>query len=472
MNMSLKIDDVIYIHGFKEEEPNFYCLQHFKDLIGFPTRVFLIRNDIIYVTHPTLDVVPLSDNCVDYEVLEDVDVGYHRQLKDKLQMLKQFGAKSVPIDMVKKIFKPKLKEQEEPKKSSRDETILDLVDKFNNNEVDLDFLNSFVGGLDNFINILSKKGWLHLINPFAEGAKEIQNSLFYVFYKNDKNFVWKIVDNFLSDIVKIDGEYYYDTTSGELSEYFYQGRNDVSQETIKSILDFDYNQDWYGDLTNDEYGDVYSDLTPENKDIVDQEIIKELKSMGRLDNNRWSSDLIGKIATEQGHEDYVELNDEVIMRIIKDDKSLKYLINQELDDVRTNLYNIYSMCYTDTLTDEWHDDIMNGLVGFVIDEPTMEEYEYKKHGWDKDGNRAVKTAYGKRYKATKAVYDKVVTWLESNHKHDNEYDDTIEYLGSFYNLMKDMIDDGDVDQLRINLSEYPDYRKIHNCINDNVTSYF
>ena len=176
MYMSLKMDDTIYIKGFINKKPEFFCRIHFKDLIGFPTRVFLIINDTIYVTHPTFDVVPLSENCVDYEVLEDVDVGYHKQLKDKLQTIRQFGVKSVPIEMVKKIFKPKLKEQEEPKKSSRDETILDLVDKFNNNEIDLEFLESFVGGLDNFINIVSKKGWLHLINPFADGAKDLQNS--------------------------------------------------------------------------------------------------------------------------------------------------------------------------------------------------------------------------------------------------------------------------------------------------------
>ena len=108
MYMSLENGDVIYIHGFKEENPSFYCSQHFKDLIGLPTRVFLNMSDTIYVTHPILDVVPLYD-CVDYEVLTDVDVGYHHKLKDKLQMLKQFGVKSVPIDMVKKIFKPKLK---------------------------------------------------------------------------------------------------------------------------------------------------------------------------------------------------------------------------------------------------------------------------------------------------------------------------------------------------------------------------
>jgi hypothetical protein len=470
--MSLKQTDVIYIHGFKSENIDFYCYKHFNDLIGFPTRVLLIRNDTIYVTHPTLDVVPLSENCVDYEVLEDVDVGYHGQLKERLQMLRQFGAKSVPIEMVKNIFKPKLKEQEEPKKSSRDETILDLVDKFNNNEIDLEFLESFVGGLDNFINILSKKGWLHLINPFAEGAQDIQTSLFYSFYKNDKNFVWKIVDNFLSDVIKIGDDYYYDTNSEELSEYFNEGRNDVSQTTIESILNFDYGGSYYGNLTDDEYDDVYSELSYENQELVDQEIIKELKSMSQISNGYKSPNLIKTLANEQGHDDYVELNDEIIIQLIQDKDSLKYLINKELDDVRSNLYSIYSMCYNDTLSNEWYDEIINELVGFVIDEPKMEEYEYSKSGWDRNGQRTTKTMYGKRYKATRAIYDNVVIWLENNHKYSGINDDTIESLGSFYYLMKDLMNDGEVDQLKIRMSDYPDYRKLHDCMNENATSYF
>jgi len=362
--------------------------------------------------------------------------------------------------------------QEEPKKSSKDQVLLDLVDNFNNNEVDLDFLETFVGGLDNFINIISKKGWLHLINPFADGAKDIQNSLFYSFYKNDKNFVWRIVDNYLSDVTKIGDDYYYDTNSEELSEYFYEGRRGVSQSIIESILNFDYDGSWYGDLTDDEYGDVYSNLTPENKELVDQEIIKELKSMTQINNGYKSSKLINTLANEQGHEEYVEFDDEIITQLIQDEDSLKYLINQKLDDVRGNLYNIYSMCYNDTLIDDWHDDIMNELVGFVIDDKKTEEYKYQKSGWDRDNQRMTKTMYGKRYKATKAIYDNVVIWLENNNKHNGSYDDTIENLGSFYYLMKDLINDGDVEQLRISLSEYPDYRKIHNCINDNVTSYF
>jgi hypothetical protein len=178
------------------------------------------------------------------------------------------------------------------------------------------------------------------------------------------------------------------------------------------------------------------------------------------------------LANEQGHEEYVELDDEIITKLIQDENSLKYLINQELDDVRGNLYNIYSMCYNDALTDDWHDEIMNELVGFVIDDPKTEEYEYQKSGWDRNGQRTTKTMYGKRYKATRAIYDNVVIWLENNHKYNGSYDDTIESLGSFYYLMKDLMNDGDVEQLRISLRDYPDYRKMSDCINDNTSGYF
>ena len=155
--MSLNQTDVIYIHGFKDEAPNFYCWKHFKDLIGLPTRVFLIRNGTIYVTHPTLDVVPLDD-CVNYEVLTDIDVGYHRQLKDKLQLFKKHGVKSIPKERLPKLFKPKLKEQEEPKKSKIDDNLIRTIEMLQSGDVQPSFLDDMFGGLDKFLSILKKRG--------------------------------------------------------------------------------------------------------------------------------------------------------------------------------------------------------------------------------------------------------------------------------------------------------------------------
>ena len=110
--MELKMGDTIYIKGFKDEKPEFYCQKHMKDLIGFPTRVFLIRNGEVYVTHPILDAVPLSENCVDYEVLEDIDLGYHRELKSRLTDLKRMGLQDIPKNRVSKFFR-RLNESEE-----------------------------------------------------------------------------------------------------------------------------------------------------------------------------------------------------------------------------------------------------------------------------------------------------------------------------------------------------------------------
>lgn len=470
--MSLKMGDIIYIKRFKSEDIDFYCYKHFTDLIGFPTQVFLIRNDIIYVTHPTLDVVPLSDNCVDYEVVEDVDLGYHRQIKDKLQTLRQFGVKSVPIDMVKKVFKPKLKEQEEPKKSSRDEVILDLVDKFNNNELDLDFLNSFVGGLENFINILSKKGWLHLINPFSTGAQDMQNSLFYAFYLNDRNFIWKIVDNFLSDVTKIDGEYYLDIEPSDLAGFFRTYRSDISQDAIASIISGEHDFDSW-DVTDDEYRDVYENLKPEHKNTIKDIVRSELGNYDTLSIGYRSPELFEEIAEEQGTEGKINIDDSVINRLISDEDSMRYLINQELDDVRRELYNLYSMCYQDALHDEWYDSIMSELEGYIIDDRQFDEYTYKREAWDKDGKRITKTMYGKRYKATKCIYNIVTEWLDENKDKDGYNSNTIEYFGSLEGVLKDLIDYGSREELRVpRLDDYPDHREVEKCINDNFTSYF
>ena len=50
---------------------------------------------------------------------------------------------------------------------------------------------------------------------------------------------------------------------------------------------------------------------------------------------------------------------------------------------------------------------------------------------------------------------------------------TIEYFGSLLGLLQDSVDYGYKEGLRVpTLNDYPDYRKIEGCINDNFSSYF
>jgi hypothetical protein len=263
-----------------------------------------------------------------------------------------------------------------------------------------------------------------------------------------------------------------DIEPSDLAGFFRTGRSDISEDAIASIISGEHNLDFW-DVTNDEYGDVYENLKPEHKNTVDDRVRSELGNYETLLIGYKTPELFDEIAEEQGTEGKINIDDSVINRLISDEQSMRYLINQELDDVRRELYNLYSMCYQDALQDEWYDSIMSELEGYVIDDRKFDDYTYKKETWDKNGNRITKTMYGKRYKATKSIYNIVTEWLDENKDKDGYNSNTIEYFGSLEGVLKDLVDYGSREQLRVpRLDDYPDYRKVQRCINENFTSYF
>ena len=156
-----------------------------------------------------------------------------------------------------------------------------------------------------------------------------------------------------------------------------------------------------------------------------------------------------------------------------DKDSLEYLINKELDEVRSNLNMIYSSCYGDALADNWYNSLWNELVGEVVDSRDGEDYSYQKSVWLKDGTRGAKKVYGRRYKVTKCLFKLISGWLEENKNINDPGGNTIEYFGSYINLMKDSMEHGPMDFIRVpRLDEYPDWRNFNKCMNDNVESYF
>jgi len=470
--MELKQGDSIYIKRFKSEDIDFYCYKHMNDLIGFPTRVFLIRNDIIYVTHPTLDVVPLSENCVDYEVLEDVDLGFHHGLKDKLQTLKNMGVKKVPKKTIKNMFSKSINEQEE-EVEDKNQWLLDLINDLNNGEIDEDFINNFVGGWDRFISIVNKKGLLHLIDPFSDSVSEYQNTLFWSLKQSDPSFIWKIVDKYLSDVIKIGDKYYVDVDSGSELAQFYKEDRDISEKTIANILDGEQDWDPFYDVTDDVYRDCYDELKPEKQLVVKQKIKEELMSMGTIDVTYQTPELFSEISKEQGSEDTLQLNEETISRILEDDECVEYLINEEMDDIRGELYSLYSNCYSSAWYDEVYDDLWQPLIGFVIDNNKPDDYQYKKQVWNKEGKREEKTVWGRRYEATKCIYETVNDWLNYFKDSTGYNQETIEYYGSYLGVLKHLCDYGDRDYVRTpNLPDYADSRRVDECINYSFGDYF
>jgi hypothetical protein len=315
-----------------------------------------------------------------------------------------------------------------------------------------------------------------LIDPFASGLEDIQNSIFYAFYQRDKNFIYEIVNRYLSDIESDGTDYYYSGDHDELAGFFTTSRNDISEKTISEILSGEYDPWSYGGFdTDDEYRDVYTELDHYAKSVVDGFIVNELKAMGTLKFSIYKRlpEKFEEIAQEQGNEEEIKLTDEVINSLMSDDECLEYLIKKELDEVSSNLNSIYSTCYGDNLVGIWYENLWSALEGEVVDSKEGQEYSYKKNIWNSDGTRGSKTVYGRRYKVTKCVYNAVKGWLELNKNKGGYNNNTIEYFGSYANLVKDSMEYGPMDWIRVpRLPDYPDWREMRKCVNDNVENYF
>jgi hypothetical protein len=142
------------------------------------------------------------------------------------------------------------------------------------------------------------------------------------------------------------------------------------------------------------------------------------------------------------------------------------------DDIKSNLYSLYSSCYGSTLYDEWYDDLMNELEGYIIDSRNAEDFSYERETWDKEGKRIKKTFYARRYKATNCIYDIISGWLYDNKDKNGFSQNSLEYFGSISQVLKDSTEYGSKDKLRVpNLSDYPGHRGMINCMNSSLRDY-
>ena len=376
--------------------------------------------------------------------------------------------KNINPDLILRTLRRKGLRESEERKSLTDKWI-ETIERINDGDekviskIILHFKN-----LGNFITTMNNLGLLNYFDPFSNDLSEYQNEIFYAFYKNDTSFIWKLIDKYLSDVTKIGDKFYIDTDYDNLSGLFDTYRSDISESTISEILSGEYEMNSW-DVTDDEYRDVYEELIPEKKQLVDNRIREELKEWGTIETG---SELLEEIAEEQGRDD-VELTDEVINRLFDDEETMQFLINSKLPDIRSDLYSIYNGCYTSTLIDEWYESLWNELEGYAIDSVEgREDYSYQKETWDKDGNRIKKTYYGVRYPVTKCLHDVAVEYLVAN-KNKTYSDNTFEYHGSYMSILNTLASDGDRDWLRVpRLDDWPDSTKVSKCVNEYIGDYF
>jgi hypothetical protein len=208
-------------------------------------------------------------------------------------------------------------------------SIEDFLEMFNNNDLDVE---KYFGGYDVWFNMLKKRGLMGEVDPHnAAGSEVWQNEYFLWLYDNDRPNYYKWMQSILGDITVIDGKVYFEGDREDLARFFCDGsRYDMSRDTVEKILSGDGDiWDPYWDTTQDVYSDVIEELDKENLQTFKERIIEDLKGKQLSP----ETELMESIASEQGHDDYWELNTENVDIILKDSESMENLLDDELSDI-------------------------------------------------------------------------------------------------------------------------------------------
>lgn len=329
----------------------------------------------------------------------------------------------------------------------------DALEDFNNGEFDK-WLQIF-GSYDVWFRLLKKRGLLDEIDPHNTSDHEVwQNEYLLWLYESDKESYYKWVVRFLEDVIFENGKPYLEISErGDLSKLFCDGhRYDFSRDTIESILTGDGDVfERYWDTTDNVYRDVIEELTPENNKTLSEHIVTELKGKKIFP----ETTELELIASEQGHPEYFEVNSENVMRIIKDEDSMKELLGDQLSELRGTLYSIHSSAYNSAYEEEVYNDVWDELSNYFegTGEWVSQPHPYKKN-----------TEIQYFRVPIRNFESDVNNYLYNNKGYGNS--GTLEYHGSYIGIMSE-----DRDCLSLRVSDYPDSRKVDKYINEFFKDY-
>ena len=330
--------------------------------------------------------------------------------------------------------------------------IQELIEMFN--EGDTDFIK-YVNDIETFFKIVNKRGLMDELDPEGRLAEDYQNDLLLFHYQNNKEKFWEYVLKFLSDVEMVDGKpYIVVNTMGDLAEIFCDGRrNDLSRDTVEALLNGEYDSHSYGwdsyDLTDDVYRDVIEELTKENLLHLKEYITKTLE--GQQVNPH--TELLEDYAKQQGHPEYVIIDQSNIDQVVDNSETMNELLDNELSDLRGELYSIYGSAYNNAYEDELYEDVWNELSTY-----------FEKGDWVSRPHIYKKDTEVQKYRAPIHNFESnILDFLNQNKGYSNG---TLEYWGSYLGILKD-----GWDCLSVYPSDYPDSRKVDKNINMYFSDY-
>jgi hypothetical protein len=322
-----------------------------------------------------------------------------------------------------------------------------FIDKFN--EGDTDFIEH-MNGFGTFLKMLEKRGLINELDFNQIYDSEYENEFLIFLHNHNNDEFWNIVSNHLSDLKIENGvPKIIVNEPGEFANLFCDNRG-ISTDTFSSILNGgDYDSYWSSyELTNDVYRDVIEELTKENLLYLKEYIIKSLKGEQITPH----TELLEDYAQQQGHPDYVIIDQSNIDQVVDDSETMNELMDNELDELKSELYNIYGSAYNSAYEEELYVDIWNEL-----------ETYFEKGQWNSRPHPYKENTSIETYSAVIKDIDSIILdFLEQNKGNYGTYG-SLEYYGSLMSVINETRD-----CLSFHPSDYPDSR----LVDKNINMYF
>jgi hypothetical protein len=327
----------------------------------------------------------------------------------------------------------------------------DIVEKFNNGDLDV---KQYFNDYETFFSILKKRGLMGEIDPNnATDGEEWQNEYLIWLSHNDKDAFYKWVLSLLNDVVIKDGVVYLDVDDrSELSKLFCdRGRNDISRDTIESILSGESDWEPYYDTTDNVYRDVIEELNDDNLKRLSEYIVEHLEGRG-VDPE---TDVLSEIAEEQGNPEQAYITFDNVAKVINSEETMDYLFDTDLDDLKSELYSIHSNSYNSAYESEVWRSVMNELGTYFVG---YGEFVSRPHKYKKD------TTVQNFIIPIANFESDVVGFLEDGKGYGNT--GTLEYWGSYLGMMDEW-----ADCLSVHAPDYPDSSEVDKNINEMFRDY-
>jgi hypothetical protein len=254
-----------------------------------------------------------------------------------------------------------------------------------------------------------------------------------------------ICDSILTD-VELRGEDYYLRLKDreELSDFFKDYSRETSPKDVaRSVLGEDEVFDPFWDTTNDIYSDVIEVLTKENLAVISHYIIDRIGNQV-LSTDDYDTQFFDEISNESGE---FTITTENVDELLRDEKSIKLLLNDDLNDLKQELYSLHNNSYNSAYENEIYSSVMSELerlfVGNIIEDKYIQIRDFYN-----DVHKFLSTFEGSGYN-----------------------DENLDYHGSYTGIIKQLMDEDEMEFLDFRIPDYPDYQEVDKNINDMLTSY-